>query len=98
MRAERRLEHATGLQLINGKSILARVAQPGGRVEQLVTQPRGNPELIEDLYLWALARLPSEAERQVALAHFEAYAGERHAAAQDLMWALLNSKDFLFNH
>jgi hypothetical protein len=87
------------LQLINGKSVLSRVAQPGARLERLLAEKPADADLVEELYLWSLARLPDEAERQVALTHFQAYgAPARKDAAQDLMWALLNSKDFLFNH
>jgi hypothetical protein len=85
------------LQFINGKTVLAKVAQPGGRVEKLLAEKPDDSGLIDELYLWALARPPSEAERQVGLAHFQAYgAAQRKDAAQDLMWALLNSQDFLF--
>ncbi|MEX0713142.1 MAG: DUF1549 domain-containing protein [Pirellulales bacterium] len=86
------------LQFINGPAVLARLAQPAGRVERLVAEKPLDDQLIEELYLWSLARLPSDAERQVALAHFQAYGSQRQEAAQDLMWALLNSKNFLFNH
>lgn len=85
------------LQFINGPAILARVARPGGRVEQLVANHPGNEQLTQELYLWALARFPSETELRLAGEHFAAYGEMRLAAAQDLMWALLNSKDFLFN-
>jgi hypothetical protein len=82
------------LHLINGNSILRRVADPNGRVAQLVKQHAENDPLIADLYLWSLARRPTTDELVVAQKHFAAYAAERLAAAQDLMWALLNSRDF----
>lgn len=86
------------LEMINGKTILDRVARPGGRVDQLLKQKLSDPQVIEELYWWALARPPLAQEAAIGLAHFKAYGGKRAEAAQDLMWALLNSKDFLFNH
>ena len=83
------------LHLINGNSILRRVADPNGRVAQLLKQHPTNEPLIEDLYLWALARKPTAQELEVAKKHFETYSAERSPAAQDLMWALLNSRDFV---
>src|SRR5205807_3280308 len=85
------------LEFINGKSILERVARPGGRVDQLLKQKLTDRQLIEELYWWSLCRPPSEKEAEIALAHFKDYEGKRAEAAQDLMWALLNSKDFQFN-
>ncbi len=83
------------LHLINGNSILRRVTDGNGRVAQLLKQHATNEPLVEDLYLWALARRPSPQEVQIAAKHFEAYGMDRTSAAQDLMWALFNSRDFL---
>ncbi len=86
------------LHLINGQSILRRVTDPNGRVAQLLKQ---NPiptedQLIEDLYLWSLARRPTTKEIEVAKKHFQSYGDQqRPDATQDLMWSLLNSRDFL---
>ncbi len=86
------------LHLINGQSILRRVTDPNGRVAQLLKQ---NPiptedQLIEDLYLWSLARRPTAKESEVAKKHFQSYGDQqRPDATQDLMWSLLNSRDFL---
>ena len=86
------------LHLINGQSILRRVTDPNGRVAQLLKQ---NPaltedQLIDDLYLWSLARRPTAQEVDVAKKHFQAYGDQQRAEAiQDLMWSLLNSRDFL---
>jgi hypothetical protein len=46
-----------------------------------------------------LARYPTEKELKLGVEFVTGYGGEgRAAAAQDLMWALLNSKDFLLVH
>ena len=86
------------LHLINGKSILSRVASPSGRVAGLLKQKLTDEQLIGQLYLWALARQPSEQETAVASSFFDSYGEKRNEAAQDLMWALLNSRDFILVH
>ncbi|MBC7817858.1 MAG: DUF1553 domain-containing protein [Planctomycetaceae bacterium] len=86
------------LHLINGQSILRRVTDPNGRVAQLLKQTPALSEdqLIEDLYLWSLARRPTAKEVEVAKKHFATYGDQqRPDATQDLMWSLLNSRDFL---
>ena len=86
------------LHLINGQSILRRVTDPSGRVAQLLKQnpPLTEDQLIEELYLWSLARRPTAKEIEVAKKHFVTYGDTQRAdATQDLMWSLLNSRDFL---
>ena len=86
------------LHLINGQSILRRVTDPNGRVTQLLKQtpPLTEDQLIEDLYLWSLARRPTAKEIELAKKHFATYGDQQPPdATQDLMWSLLNSRDFL---
>ena len=86
------------LHLINGNSILRRVTDPNGRVMQLLNQKLPDEALVEELYLWSVVRRPTPKELEVAKAHFQTYGADRAAAAQDLMWAILNSRDFLLLH
>lgn len=87
------------LECINGKAILDRVAAPKGRLAaELLPKKKTDRELVDELYLWSLCRLPTEREAELSLAHMQRYEGRRAEAAQDLFWALLNSKDFQFNH
>jgi hypothetical protein len=87
------------LHLINGKSVARRLADPSGRVAQLVNGPKKltDEQMIEELYLAVLCRLPRPDETALLRAHFTR-SGNRLQAAQDVMWVLLNSKEFLFNH
>jgi hypothetical protein len=85
------------LEFINGKSILERVSRPNSRVDALLKQKLTEPQLIEELYWWALCRPPSAQEIEIGRAHFQSYGAQRAEAAQDLMWTLLNTKEFLFN-
>src|SRR5262249_3863100 len=86
------------LHLINGKSLSRRLADPNGRVAKLVATPQvTDAEVIEELYLAVLCRLPRADERELMLRHF-AEAGDRLRAAQDAMWVLFNTKELLFNH
>jgi hypothetical protein len=86
------------LEFINGKSILDRVSRAGGRVDTLLKQKLTDAQVIEELYWWTVCRPPTEKEMEKSLAHFKEYdVKQRTEAAQDLMWTLLNTKDFLFN-
>jgi hypothetical protein len=86
------------LNLINGKSVLGRVKNPAARPAALLGQKLTDEQLVTELYLWSLARNPTEKERAVGAEFVASYGTDRAAAAQDLMWALLNSRDFLLVH
>jgi hypothetical protein len=86
------------LHLMNGDVVNRKLLQAGGRLAGLLKDPRLTDEaLVRTLYLLTFNRLPRAPETAAARAIF-AEAPDRAAAAQDLFWALLNSKEFLFNH
>lgn len=68
------------------------LASAKGRVADLVGSTRTDDEIIDELYLSTGARLPSTAERAVAR---RTLAGDRSRGTEDLLWALLNSPEFL---
>ena len=83
------------LHIRNSEDLDAKIHQTGGRLENLLKNPDNNA-VIDELYLSTLSRLPLENERQQIN---EALTKEpREAVFPDLCWALLNSKDFAFNH
>ena len=86
------------LQLINGKSILARVMAANSRPAQLLKQKLDDAQMIEQLYLWSLARKPSEQELALGEEFIKSYGEQRAEAMQDLMWGLLNSQNFMLVH
>jgi hypothetical protein len=86
------------LHFINGKSILGRVQNPAGRPAQLLNQKLSDGQFVTELYLWSLARHPTPDELKLGLEFLKSYGDQRAEAAQDLMWALLNSRDFLLVH
>jgi hypothetical protein len=87
------------LHLLNGDTTQQRIHQ-GKLVEILLSQKKSPQEIIETLYLTALSRPPTDAEREKLLAAV----GERKEAPmvretlEDIFWALLNSREFIFNH
>ena len=94
---ERRTELSLpqALNLVNGATISEAVADPKGRVAKLVLSGRSDAAMVEELYLAALSRLPSKAESESGLVYLAG--GSRTGRAQDLLWALLNSKAFLYS-
>ncbi len=85
------------LHLINGATIQTKITAPGGRLARLLAAQKPPREIIEDLYVAALCRRPTEDELSALLASVEA-AGDARAGLEDVYWAVLNSKEFVFNH
>ncbi len=82
------------LNLVNGTTISDAVADPKGRVAKLILSGKNDAAIAEELYLAALGRPPDRGEAQRAAEYLGG--GARTARAQDLLWALLNSKGFLY--
>jgi len=82
------------LNLVNGRTISDAVADPKGRVARLVLMGKSDEALVDELYLAALSRLPTQEERQRGVTYLSNAA--KGSRAQDLLWALLNSKAFLY--
>jgi len=70
------------------------VADPKGRVASLVLSGKSDAAIVDELYLASLGRVPTSEERDRGV-HYLA-PGPRATRAQDLLWALLNSKAFLY--
>ena len=84
------------MNLVNGATLADAVADPEGRVARLILGRKDKAEIAEELYLSSLGRFPDPKESRFALAHLNG-PRSRATAAQDLLWALLNSNGFLFN-
>jgi len=87
---------AQALNLINGPTIADAVADPKGRIANLMKSNPDDRKVIEEVYLAALCRMPRADEIARCEAEFKS-AKSKTEGAQDLMWALLNSPAFLFN-
>ena len=83
------------LHLHNGEEMNRKIRNPDGRLSSLLRKP--GADVIDQLFLAAFGRPPSASERTRLESEF-ADAGGREAAYRDLFWALLNSKEFAFNH
>lgn len=84
------------LHMINGQTLLQKVTAPNSRVAALVADAKLTPEQrIEEIYLCTVCRLPTPEEMKVSLGYLQNKPNPAEAY-QDLMWALLNSNDFLF--
>lgn len=98
---------AQSLHLLNAAEIQTQLSRDKGRADTLTKDNRPDDDKITDLYHIALSRDPNAAEVKFAHNHLEkktagktgdeALKGKKEAY-EDILWALLNTKEFLFNH
>ena len=84
------------LHLLNGDTVNAKIKQ-GGVIQKLLTTKKTPEERLTDLYIRCLARKPSKEELDKLLPALSQGANQAQAL-EDVFWALLNSREFLFNH
>jgi hypothetical protein len=100
---------AQSLHLINSDQIKSKLGHASGRAERLAKSDSSLEEKVRELYLAALARPPKEEELQAAVEYLaeprldanDEPIDEQAALRenfQDLIWAVINTKEFLFNH
>ncbi len=84
------------LHMMNAPRIHEKVVSDSGRAAELATSERAPAEIAEELYLAAYARYPTDDERAAIVPLFGEDSASRRQATEDLMWALLNTPEFLF--
>ncbi|MCP5537395.1 MAG: PSD1 domain-containing protein [Akkermansiaceae bacterium] len=87
------------LHLLNGDTVNNRIKQ-GGVVRDLVKSGKAPGDVIDYLYLRCLTRPATETEKQKLMTHIDAAKDDKAKTEiyEDIFWALLNSKEFIFNH
>lgn len=86
------------LHLMNSPEIMDKIRSRTGSARRLADGEKKPVEVVEELYLAALTRFASDKERTLMLELFDASGANRRAAIEDVLWTLLNSKEFLYNH
>jgi hypothetical protein len=84
------------LHLLNGATVEQKV-RSGGVIKSLIDAQKNDEQIIEALYVRSVCRKPTTEETQ-ALTKLIAESENRQQALEDIFWALLNSREFLFNH
>ena len=84
------------LHLLNGETVHQKIIE-GKVVERLLESDYSPAEIIDELYFRCLARKPTNEERANLMAEIDGQENKRQAL-EDIFWAILNSREFVFNH
>jgi hypothetical protein len=96
-----RLEDSTvvqALHLMNAPKIHAKVTDDEGRAARLAASDRTAAEIVEELYLSTYSRYPTHEETAELAPLFGDSAEKRRMAAEDVLWALINTPEFMLGN
>jgi hypothetical protein len=85
------------LHLMNGDAVNDRIRR-GQVVEKLIAAGKKDDEIVNELFLRCFGRMPADVERKSVAAAVAADPANRQVVLEDAFWALMNSKEFYFNH
>ena len=85
------------LHLINGDATGNRIVS-GKVVATMITEGKSPEQIIDSLYIRAFGRKPTQTERSQLLAQIDTDPKKIKQDLEDVFWALLNAKEFMFNH
>ncbi|MEY3228732.1 MAG: hypothetical protein RLZZ536_3351, partial [Planctomycetota bacterium] len=88
------------LHLSNGDTLNGKLAAPDNRLAKWLASGMPDEQILQEVFLTCLARQPSPAEQTGLLAELQKATTpeERRQTLEDVLWAILSSREFLFNH
>jgi hypothetical protein len=86
------------LHMFAGPTYTNKISQKGGRLDQLIEKGASDEEIIVEFYLAALSRLPEQDEKQELLRVLGQRSARRAETLDRLIWAILSSREFAYNH
>ena len=89
---------AQALHLMNSPESVRKIRHRDGLAARLAASERSSTQIIEEIYLAALCRLPTEAEQTLMQQAFQEPGLTRREASEDVLWTLLNTREFVYNH
>ena len=90
---------AQSLHLLNSSEVQGKISSGSGRAALLSAEKeRTDEERVQELYRWVYSRSPDGEEMKIAMGHLAKHQQNKKTAWEDIIWALVNTKEFLFNH
>lgn len=86
---------AQALHLLNSQEVQSKLTTAGGRADLLAKDARPDAEKIEEVFIWAFARRPTQAQIDLALENIQLNAANKRLAYENIIWALVNTKEFI---
>ena len=89
---------AQALHMLAGPTYTTKISEPGGRLDRLLNGGASDEEIVEEFYLVALTRFPTQRERAALLEFLRQRPSRRRETLEGLVWAVISSREFTHNH
>ena len=89
---------AQALHLLNSDEIQGKLSRASGRADMFVNPKDTRPDAdkVEEIFMWAFSRKPTPSDLKAALDHIEKHKTAKKTAYENILWALINTKEFVF--
>jgi hypothetical protein len=84
------------LHLVGSAAVQQKLGSESGRAAKLVASGKPDAEVIDELFLATLSRFPTAEEKASLLQRFQERPSQRRRVTEDVLWALINHREFLF--
>jgi len=88
---------AMTLHMLNSQEVQDKVARVGGRADALAKDTRPDEVKLDELFILAVGKKPTTEQMALAKQHLAKHEKAKKLAYENIIWALVNSKAFLFN-
>ncbi|HCP84999.1 MAG TPA: hypothetical protein DIT88_11405, partial [Planctomycetaceae bacterium] len=85
------------LELTVGEMVSGKVADPSSRIQSLIDNGASDQEILVEFYTRALSRMPNAGASEKLLDYISS-SDDRQKAWEDILWTILNSKEFIYQH
>jgi hypothetical protein len=86
------------LHMMSGPVFNAKITREGGRLHALLKKNASDEEILNEFYVAALTRLPTNEEKTELLQFLGQRSARREETLAGLVWAIVNSREFAYNH
>ena len=94
---EQKFTRKQALELIVGPMVTTKLAHANNRLGQMLARNESDTAILNELYLRALSRAPSQDTSKALLGHV-AKSDDKRRAWEDVLWTILNSQEFIYQH
>jgi hypothetical protein len=84
------------LHLVGSPLVQDKLGSAAGRVAKLIASGKSDAEVIDEMFLATLCRFPTADERTTLVQRLQKSPDSRRRVAEDVLWALVNHREFLF--